>query len=179
MDIIQKIVAKYGGSYKEEAKKSSIYTSGKYTFHPQKGIFEIEGSKISINIQAVGGAARVTEPYRIILYLNKQFNGKLEIYPISFLKKILQCIYSTHTHSSTAIRKHYSFKGNSILIQQLIENPSFYDLIKKETVYITLNKNHPTKIILRPAYGIDDMEQFDRFIRLLKLIELNIYSTFN
>ena len=180
MNIIKEITAKYQGVYEEEIKKSTIYASGKYSFHPEKGVFEVAGSKLSVNIQAVGGAAQVTEPYRIILYLKKPFNGKLEIYPTTILNKIYWYIFkSSKLNFSSKIDKYYSFKGNKQLIKQLKKDKEFCEVLKPETVYITLNKKHPKHILLKPAYGIDTIEQLERFIKLLKSIENEINSNFS
>lgn len=40
-------------------------------------MIEIDGTKISVNIQAVGDAARVAEPYRIILHLKQSSINQL------------------------------------------------------------------------------------------------------
>lgn len=60
MNLIEELVKKYEGSYADETKKSSIYASGHYSFHPQNGVLELGGTKISINLNAVGGAIKKT-----------------------------------------------------------------------------------------------------------------------
>tara|TARA_R110000764_G_scaffold239774_1_gene339969 strand:+ start:1315 stop:1614 length:300 start_codon:yes stop_codon:yes gene_type:complete len=81
MNIIEEIVKKHKGEFSEAPEKGSNMTSGRYTFQPQSGIVKIGGTKISININAVGGAARTAEPYRIVLHLEKDYNTRLEVFP--------------------------------------------------------------------------------------------------
>ncbi len=172
--MIKEIIEKYGGKYSEEKKKSSIFPSGKYSFHPQKGILEIKGSRISINVQAVGDASRVAEPYRIILILKKKYNDDLKIYPISILRKIFRLIVPVDRNSSSRIQNHYTFAGDNFLISNLINDSRFCDLITNEKVYITLSKRYSDKIVLKPAYGIDDINHFDKLVEILKLIEQKV-----
>lgn len=172
MNLIEELVKKYEGSYSEETKKSSIYSSGKYTFYPQNGVLELDGTKISINLNAVGGASRTTEPYRIVLYLDRDYEITLHIYPKNWLKKLWHQIFpQKHPTLPDPIRKQFSFFGNQRLIDALGRDTGFCEKINNEKTYILLGKKFPKCVILTPAHGIDDLDQFEKFLQILKQIE--------
>ncbi len=178
MNFIEELVKKYEGTYSEESNRGINFPSGHYTFHPQKGIVEIDGTKISLSINAVGGAAQTTEPYRIILYLDKDYNTKLEIFPKTNLKKLLEFIIpSNGLELPKQIKKQFSFKGNMPLMQELLSDRSFCENITGEKVYIMIRKKHPKSIMLTPAHGIADLQQFEKFLLILKQIESKIKSS--
>ena len=175
MNLIEELVKKYDGSYSEEAKKSSIYTSGKYTFYPQNGVLELDGTKISINLNAVGGAAATAEPYRIVLYLERDYEMKLHIYPKTWLKKLWYRMFpQKHQTLPIHIKKQFSFSGNQSLINALGQDTQFCEKINNEKTFILLGKKFPKCIILTPAHGINDLDQFEKFLQLLKHIENTI-----
>ena len=174
MNLIEELVEKYSGKYSEEVKKSSIYPSGKYSFHPQEGVIEIDGTKISVNIQAIGDAARVAERYRIILHLKQNWKKQLEIYPRSFLGRMAHSLFNKY---SAELLREFLIKGDDSIVNKLVNDKSLLNLIRGEKVFIVLKKAIPNKIILRPAHGINDLDQFEKFLFILKLIETKIEGT--
>ena len=175
MSLIQQITDKYGGTYSEEAKKSSSYQSGTISFHPQKGLLMVDGSKLSINIAATGGASSVAELYRITLFLDKDYGQRLELHPKSGSSRFFLSIFGKKetTTSGKALAK-YRFKGTERLINALKNDADFNGLILDEEAYIMLTKRHPDKVILRPAYGIRDVDHLERLMAILKEIENHI-----
>ena len=172
MNLIEELVKKYDGSYSEETKKSTVYSIGKYTFHPQNGVLELDGTKISINLNAVGGASRTAEPYRIVLYLDGDYETVLQIYPKNWLKKLWHQVFpQKHQTLPDKIKKQFSFSGDQRLINVLGSDTAFCEKIYNEKTYILLGKKFPQCIILTPAHGIDDLDQFEKFLQILKHIE--------
>lgn len=171
MNVIEELVKKYEGTYSEEYKKESIMPMGKYSFHLQKGIIEIDKTKISINIKAVGGASQTAEPYRFILYLDKDYGKKLEIFPQGNFKRLIEFVANIFSPPSEAINKKYTFKGDSDLISKLKRDKSFCKKIEDEKLYILIWKKKPKHLVLTPAHGIDSIEHFEKMLSLLKLIE--------
>ena len=177
MNLIEELVEKYTGSYSEEAKKTSVYSSGKYTFHPQNGVLELDGTKISINLNAVEGASRTAEPYHIVLYLDKEYQKPLKIFPKSLLKKLWYGAFpQKHSSLPDTIKKQFSFFGNQVLIDALGKDADFCKKIYNEKTFILLGKKFPKCIILTPAHGIVDLDQFEKFLQILKHIEAAIKS---
>lgn len=175
MNVIEELAKKHQGTYTEELKKTSSMPSGSFTFHPQKGIFIIDGTKYSINIKAVGGAAQTAEPYRIKLHLNKDYLTRLEIFPKTNFNKILDFFsFRPNPTISEKINKQFSFKGNKGLISKLGTDNNFCEKIKDEKIYIVLGKKNPKQIVLSPAHGIDSIDQLEKYLSILKIIEKKI-----
>ena len=172
MDIIEELVKKYHGEYSKSHETASNMAGGRYTFQPERGIVKIEGTKISININAVGGAAETAEPYRIVLHLNKAYNSTLEIYPKSTIRRLFDFfISSNQPTNSNLINKRFTFKGNKQIIEKLGIDNVFCKKIKDEVIYIVINKKYPKRIMLTPAYGIDNVEHLEKLLSILKIIE--------
>jgi len=175
MNIVEEISKKYEGQYNEEAFRGSNYPSGKYTFHPQEGIIQIGDSKVIINIKAVGGAARTAEPYRIVLFLDKDYQKKLEIFPKTTFQKFIGLFNSNHsTGIRDSIRKQFRITGDKSLTEQLLNDQKFCENIIGEKIYILIGQKYPKRIILSPSYGIDDLDQFEKFLAILQQIESKI-----
>jgi len=176
MNIVEELVKKYEGKYSEEVDRGINYPTGKYTFYPQRGIIKVDGTIISINIKAVGGAARTAEPYRIMLELDKDYGiSPFRIFPKSTVKKITGSIFANdNLNIPDPINKQFSFKGNDALTKALVSDYTFCDNIKNEKVYILISEKYPQHIVLTPAYGIDDLVQFEKFLNILKFIESKV-----
>lgn len=174
MNIIEELVKKYEGEYAEEPKKASILPGGRYSFHPQKGVIELDKTKISINIKAVGGASQTAEPYRFILYLDKDYGKKLEIFPKGNFKRLIEYVANIFSPPSKVINKKYSFKGDSDLISKLKRDKSFCKKMENEKLYILIWKKKPKHLVLTPAHGIDGVEHFEKILSILKIIESKI-----
>jgi hypothetical protein len=86
MNIIKNFAEKQNGYYEEDNIKNVFSLIGRMIYQPKKAKFKIGGSKISINIDEVGGAIPTAEPFRITLHLNKNCGNSLEIYPASFIE---------------------------------------------------------------------------------------------
>lgn len=175
MNIIEEIAKKYEGNYTEESIRGSNYPSGKYTFHPQEGVIIIGDSKIILNIKAVGGAARTAEPYRIVLFLDKDYQKKLEIFPKTSFQKFIALFNSNHsTGIRESIQKQFRISGDNLLIEQLLNDHAFCQNILGEKIFILIGKKYPKRIVLSPSYGIDNLDQFEKYLAILQQIEMKV-----
>ncbi len=172
MNIIEELVKKHQGEYSQEFEKSSNMISGHYTYQPQQGIVIIDGTKISINIKAVGGASRTAEPYRIVLHLGENYESRLEIFPKTNLKRFIEFFTSSkNPTNSIIVNKQFCFSGDKGLITKLGIDYSFCNMIQDENAYILIGKKYPNHIVLTPSYGINSIEHFEKLLSILKLIE--------
>ena len=175
MNLLEELVKKYEGSYSEEAKKSSIFTSGQFNFHPQNGVLELDGTKITVNINAISGAVPTAEPYRIVLYLDQDYKMPLRIFPKSFYKKLWYGIFpQKHSTLPKHLKQRFSFHGDQKVIDSLGKDQKFCRLIQNEKTFIMLGKKFPKCVILTPAHGIDDLNHFEKLLQVLKHIEATI-----
>ena len=175
MNIIQELTEKYSGKYSEDLTKSVNSPIGKYIYQPKNGIIEVDGTKISINLNEVGGAMPVTEPFRIILHLDKTYDTELTVFPKGLWKKLLDSILpKRRAFIPKAIFKQFWFGGNKDLIKQLVSDKNFTENIKNERIYIKTGKKPTNRIVLTPEYGIKDVDQFEKFVSVLKRIENKI-----
>ena len=69
------------------------------------------------------------------------------------------------------VSRQFSFRGNKALIKKLATDSIFCNAILDENIYITIRKNSTKKLIITPAFGIDDMVHFDKLVFILKRIE--------
>jgi|GEM_PF-2611090 len=173
MDLLKSFAEKNGGHYTEENIKEAFSPIGKLIYQPKSAYFTIGGSKISVNLNEVGGGIPTAEPFRITLHLRNKVGEKLEIYPVSFWERILQRVFPS---KRKAIKEGYIFKSDKKLIKEITEGDSIISKLKKEKVYIRIPKENNSKIILTPAKGIDNETQFEGFISILKHLEEKINS---
>ncbi len=172
MNIIQELTEKYSGKYSEDLTKNVNSPIGKYVYQPKNGIIEVDGTKISINLSEVGGAMPVTEPFRITLHLDKIYQTELTIFPIDSWNKFLNFIFPKRREFvPKPILKEFWFGGNIDLLKQLASDKNFCEKIINERVYIETGFKTTDRIILTPEYGIKDIEQFEKFVSVLKIIE--------
>lgn len=180
MNIIKELTEKYDGKYSEDVAKGINSPSGKYLYHPKSGIIEVDGTKISINLNEVGGAARATEPFRITLHLDKIYDTKLTILPKSLWNRFLDFILTKRREFiPKSIRKQFSFSGNKELLKQLTTDKVFTESIINERVYIRTVDKPTNRIVLTPEYGIKDIDQFEKFVSVLKRIENSVKTIYN
>ncbi|MCZ4318604.1 hypothetical protein O4H26_06345 [Aequorivita viscosa] len=171
MTILKNFAKKQNGYYEENDVKNVFSHIGRMIYQPKKAKFIIGGSKISINIDEVGGAIPTAEPFRIMLHLNKACGNSLEIYPASFMEKIFQKIFS---FKNLKVKNKYVFKGNEKLTELLAKEKSFLTQLQKQNIYIRIPKENTSKIILTPPHGIENELQLAAFIDILKTIEAKI-----
>lgn len=171
MNLLKNFAEKNNGTYSEEIIKEAYSPIGKMIYQPKSAYFIITGSKISVNLNEVGGAIPTAEPFRITLHLKNKCRNTLEIYPVSLWERILENVF--HSKNIT-IRDHYIFKGNKKLIEELIKEDSIVSKLKKQKIYIRIPKENTSKIILTPARGIENETEFEYFITLLKALEEKI-----
>jgi hypothetical protein len=177
MNIIQELTEKYNGKYSEKQTTSFSGPTGKYSYQPKKGILNIDGTKISINLNEVGGAMYGTEPFRIILYLDKKYGIELNMFPKSLWNRFIDLINPNQALLiPRAVRKEFSFEGNKSLIKQIVSDKTFIENIKGENIYIGTIENPTNRIVLTPSYGIRDIEQFEKFVDILKHIENKVLN---
>jgi len=177
MNFIQKIVEKYEGSYNEELTKKFYSPGGTLTYQPKSGLIKVGGTKIRIEHKEAGGAMPTTDPIRIVLFLESDYKQILSIYPSINLNYITDLIFqSKNLKIPKEIRKQFSFRGNQELIKKLALDNTFCDSINNEDIYITLDRTYPKSLMLTPAYGIENMEHFEKLILITKRIELHIKS---
>tara|TARA_R110002050_G_scaffold68056_1_gene147574 strand:- start:282 stop:824 length:543 start_codon:yes stop_codon:yes gene_type:complete len=171
MEIIKDFAENQNGYYEEDNIKNVFSHMGRMIYQPKKAKFLIDGSKISINIDEVGGAIPTAEPLRITLHLIKKSGESLEIYPSSFMENVFQKLIS---FKNIQLKNNYVFKGNNKLIRQLAKEDSLLALLQKHNVYIRIPKENISKIILTPPHGIENEAQLAGFIDILKKIETKI-----
>ncbi len=172
MNIIEELTRKYQGSYSEEQAKNVNSPIGKYIYQPKTGLIEIDGSKIGVNIDSVDGAIPVAEPFRITLYLDKNYQTDLTMFPKSAWNRMTDLVFPKHKENlPKRIRHQFSFFGERNLIKQLGSNPEFINGLMNEKIYIRKERKKADRIVLTPANGIEDIEQFEKYISLLKIIE--------
>ena len=172
MNIIEELSKKYNGSYSEEQPKSVNSPIGKYLYQPKTGLIEIDGSKIGVNIDSVGGAIPVAEPFRITLYLDKNYQTDLTIFPKSTWNRMTDIVFAkSNENIPERIRHQFKFVGERNLIKKLGSNAEFINGLMNEKVYIKTDRKKANRIVLTPALGIKNIEQFEKFISVLKIIE--------
>jgi len=172
MSIIQELTEKYNGKYSEESTTSFNSPAGKYSYQPKSGIINIDGTKISINLNEVGGAMYGTEPFRITLYLDKKYGIEFNIFRKSFWSSFIDFINPSRVISiPRSVRKEFSFGGNKDLIKQLVSDNVFIENIKNEHIYIATIENPTNRIVLTPMHGIKDIAQFEKYVTILKRVE--------
>lgn len=177
MNIVEELAKKYEGVYSEESMRGVTFPQGRYTFQPQKGVINVEGTIISVNIKAVGGAARTAEPYRIMLQLDKDYKiAPLEIFPRSFFNRLFREFFPISRSNSVedVINKEFSFKGKDTLVKTIMSNSILSKNLKNEFFFIVISKKFPQHIVLTPKYGVGDLTQFEKFLVILKQIEREV-----
>jgi hypothetical protein len=175
MNIIQELTEKYSGKYSEDLIKSINSPIGKYVYQPKNGIIEVDGTKISINLNEVGGAMPVTEPFRISLHLDKKYETELTIFPIDSWNKFLNFLFPKRREFvPKPILKQFWFGGKIDLLKQLASDKDFCEKIINERIYIETGFKTTDRIILTPEFGVKDIEQFEKFVSILKRIEYKI-----
>lgn len=180
MNIIQELTEKYSGKYSEDLTKSVNSPIGKYIYQPKSGIIEVDGTKISINLDDVSGAMPVTEPFRITLHLDKTYETELTIFPKDLWNDFLDFILPKRREFiPKPIRKQFLFGGNKDLLKKLASDKIFTENIINERIYIETGDKPTNRIILTPEYGIKDIDQFEKFVSVLKRIENKIKTAHN
>lgn len=171
MNLLKRFAEKNDGHYTEESIKEAFSPIGKMIYQPKSAYFKIGGSKISVNLNEVGGAIPTAEPFRITLHLNNKCGKILDIYPVTYWDRILQSIFPS---TRKKIKDEYVFKSDLELINKITEEESIFNKLKKEKVYIRIPKENTSKIILTTTKGIDTEVQFEGFISILKFLEEKI-----
>ncbi len=180
MNIIQELTKKYDGKYSEDLTKSVNSPIKKYVYQPKSGIIEVDGTKISINLNEVGGAMPVTEPFRITLHLGKNHKTKLTVFPKDLWNQFLDFILPKRREFiPKPVRKQFWFGGDKDLLKQLASDKTFTESIINERIYIETGKKPIDRVVLTPEYEIKDIDQFEKFITVLKQIENKIKTAHN
>ncbi|WP_040253229.1 hypothetical protein [Psychroserpens mesophilus] len=176
MSIIQEITEKYNGEYSENPTASFNSPAGKYSYQPKKGIINIDGSKISINLNEVGRAMYGTEPFRITLYLDNEYQTEFNLFPKDLWNKFLDFLFpKRRAFVPPKILKQFWFGGDIKLIRKITSDKLFNDSIIDERIYIeTMPGKSTNRIVLTPERGINNIEHFEKFISILKLVENKI-----
>ncbi|CAI8220002.1 MAG: Uncharacterised protein [Formosa sp. Hel1_33_131] len=180
MNIIQELTEKYSGKYSEDLTKSVNSPIGKYIYQPKNGIIEVDGTKISINLNEVSGAMPVTEPFRITLHLDKTHETELTVFPKDLWNTFLDIILpKRRAFIPKPILKQFWFGGNIDLLKQLASDKIFTENIINERIYIKTGNKPTNRIVLTPEFGIKDINQFEKFVSVLKRIENKIKTAHN
>jgi len=175
MNIIQELTEKYSGKYSEDLTKSVNSPIGKYVYQPKSGIIEVDGTKISINLNETSGAMPITEPFRIALHLDKFHETELSIFPKDLWNVFLDFVLpKRRAFFPKTVRKQFWFSGNKDLLKQLASDKLFTENIINERIYIKTGDKPTNRIVLTPENGIKDIEQFEKFVTVLKRIEYKI-----
>ncbi|WP_394751270.1 hypothetical protein [Spongiimicrobium salis] len=172
MNSIQEWIEKYHGEYEGGLVKNLNSPVGKYSYQQKSGSIEIEGTTISINFNEVGGAIPVAEPIRMTLHLKKTYETELTLFPKGLGHKFLDFVLPKRKISiPESIRKQFRFDGDKNLLKKLTSDSTFTESILDENIYIDTGKEPIDRIVLTPAHGIKDVEQFEKFVFILKRIE--------
>lgn len=172
MSILKELTEKYDGLYEEDPKMSINFPSGKHSYQLQKGLFVIDGSKISISINQVSDAARTAEPFRITLYFDKVYKTTLTMYPKSIWNRLKDVVFPSKTRFiPRKVNRQFYFNVDKRICEKLVNNKVFVENILNEQIYIRTQHENITRIILTPAYGINDVEHLEKFVTVLKQIE--------
>lgn len=171
MNIIKNFAERHNGQYEEVNIKNVYSQIGRMIYQPKKAKFLIDGSKISINIDEVGGSIPTAEPFRITLHLSKNSEDSLDIYPSTFFEMMFQKILQT---KNKKLKYSYVFRGNGKTVEKLLKKKSFIEQLQKHKVYIRIPKANTSSIILTPPHGIESDVQLESFIEILKCIEKQI-----
>lgn len=145
MNLLESFTEKNDGHYTQEDIKKAYSPIGKLIYQPKSAFFKIGESKISVNLNEVGGAIPTAEPFRITLHLDNKCGKILDIYPVSFWEKILQ---GTFPSTNKIIKDVYLFKGDKKLIKKITEGDSIFSKLKNEKVYIRVTKKNTSKLSL-------------------------------
>lgn len=152
MNLLKNFAEKNNGNYKEETIKEAFTSIGKMIYQPKSARFLVGGSKISVNLNEVGGAIPTAEPFRITLHLKNECGKSLEIYPVSIWERILQKFFPS---KRITIKEQYVFKSDKELIKKIIEEDSIFGKLKGHRIYIRIPKENSSRIILTPERGIE------------------------
>jgi len=179
MSIIKEISEKYNGKYSEDPTASFNSPSGKYSYQPKNGIINIDGSKISINLNEVGGAMYGTEPFRITLYLDKKYPTEFNLFPKDLWNKLLDFLFPKRREFiPRQVLKQFWFGGDKKLIKRISSDKLFNESIINERIYIeTMPKKTTDRIVLTPERGINNIEHFEKFVDILRLVENKIKNS--
>ena len=180
MNIIKELTAKYSGKYSEDLTKNISSPIGKYVYQPKTGIIEVDGTKISINLNEVSGAMPVTEPFRITLHLDKTYETEFTLFPKDSWNQFLNFIRpKRRAFVPKPILKQFSLRGDLDLLKQLASDKIFTESIIDERIYIETGFNSTNRIVLTSAFGVKDIDQFEKFVSILKRIENKIKTAHN
>ncbi len=180
MNIIQELTEKYSGQYSEGLTKKLNSPLGKYIYQPKNGIITVDGSIISITLDETGGAMPVTEPFRMTLHLDKVYDIELSIFPKDLWNKFTDLFVSKQKEFiPKSILQQFQLDGDKSLLKQLVSDKTFIETIINEKIYIQTGKKPTDQIVLTPEYGIKDMQQFEKYVFILKRIEMEIRNGIN
>ncbi len=175
MNFIQQLVEKYNGDYSQELTKTFHSPMGTLTYQPKEGIIVVDGTKIKISLNEAGGAMRTTDPFRIVLFLDKDYYKRLEIYPSINFNYLTDLLFQPKgLVIPKVLKRRFSFRGDVELLKKLVSDRIFCDNLMHEEFYLTLDDKFPKSLMLTPAYGIFGIEHFEKMIVLLKRIEYYI-----
>ena len=167
MNILEELISKYKGEYTTENAKSVNSPIGKLSSQPKQGVFYIDNTKLSIHINAATGANPIGEPYRITLHLNNPTSTNLEIFPVSFWDRF---IFRKGKYCTKSLTRNYCFKTEKIIFLELSKDLNFTKLLEQDEVYIRLYTEE-NQLILTPKRGIQNLDQFENFLQILKRLE--------
>jgi hypothetical protein len=168
MNLLKKISEKNNGDYSEENIKETYSTIGTLIYQPKKAQFTIDGSKLSVNLNEVGGAIPSADPFRITLYLKQKLGQGLEVYPATFWERIFHDYFPS---TNKVVIDGYAFKSDAAIINTMLKDVSFFRKLKKQNVYIRIPLKDTSKIILTPPNGIENEAAFEGYITILKSLE--------
>ncbi len=175
MNIIKEICEKYGGNYSEEKKKSILTPVGKLSYQFRKGSFTIDNSKFEIKISENNGIATQTEPYILILEVSNPNIKELIIYPKTNFDRIFNFFKRKESIKiPKTVEKKYQFEGDFNLINCIVSEENFNNLILDDSISIKLKKESPNHLILIPNRGIDSLKKLESLIEILKLVKERI-----
>ena len=178
MNIFKETASKYPAYYNQEGNKVVSGPEGKIYFDAKETVIDVSGSHITVYSVDSIGIVPTVEPIRIVLFLKNESELDLTIFPKSRIKKFFEFFIPKKIFKiPIKIRNQFSFGGNEKLINELMSDRLFIENILNEEVYIVINKKTSQNILLTPAYGISSLEEFDKFVAILKSIESKIRTS--
>ena len=175
MNLLKELTEKYGGCYSDNTSTEIDTSIGKITFNPENRRFTIGESVLSLEMNEDDGTSSNGKPFKIELHLNKANQSELEIFPKSRFQQMRNSVFG---NGSTGMHRKFSFRGDEILIVNIISSKSFLRLLENEKIHIRIDRNSLETIQLTTHYPIKNVEKFEKYLNILSILEKKVIQFF-
>ncbi len=142
------------------------------------GKLKYKESSITMSIDEVSGADPVTEPFRMVMKLDKPSSIELLIYPHSYLgRRFRERFLNKNSPSLQTIHAQYRFTGNKELITQLCSMDTFRNLIFNEYICINISQQKLKVVTITLARGYRNLEHLQTLASILKIVNNLVSKT--